>query len=34
VAPLKPAADAVILDTTQLDARQVLERVLELMKPA
>jgi cytidylate kinase len=33
VAPLKPAEDAVILDTTQLDAQQVLERVLELVGP-
>lgn len=34
LAPLKPADDAVILDTTDLDSRQVLERVLELVQPA
>jgi cytidylate kinase len=32
VAPLRPAGDAVIIDTDELDAEQVLARVLELCK--
>jgi len=32
VAPLRPAADAVVLDTTPLSAAQVFERVLELAR--
>lgn len=31
LAPLRPAADAIILDTTQLDAQAVLDRVLKLV---
>jgi len=34
VAPLKPAEDAIILDTTQLNAQQVLERALALIEAA
>ena len=32
LAPLQPAADAVILDTTNLTIQQVVERVLEIVK--
>ena len=32
VAPLKPAEDAVLIDTTGLDIEQVVERVLALVK--
>jgi cytidylate kinase len=32
VAPLRPAEDAVIIDTDQLDAGQVLARLMELCK--
>ncbi len=31
LAPLRPAADAIIVDSTELDPQQVLERVLELV---
>jgi len=31
LAPLRPAADAIIVDSTDLDPQQVLERVLELV---
>jgi cytidylate kinase len=31
VAPMRPAEDAVILDSDQLDARQVLEKVLQMV---
>jgi cytidylate kinase len=34
LAPLKPAADAVILDTTELNAQQVLGRALSLVEAA
>ncbi|MBM9532084.1 (d)CMP kinase, partial [Desulfoprunum benzoelyticum] len=32
VAPLKPALDAVIIDTSALDADRVLDRIVELIK--
>jgi cytidylate kinase len=32
VAPLKPAADAVVLDTTELDADQALEKALAIVR--
>jgi len=32
VAPLKPAADAVVLDTTELDADQALDRALAIVR--
>jgi cytidylate kinase len=31
-APLKPAQDAVILDSTELDLEQVIERALEIVR--
>jgi len=31
LAPLRPAADAIVLDSTKLTPQQVLERVLELV---
>jgi cytidylate kinase len=31
-APLRPADDAILLDTTHLDADSVLDRALELVK--
>ena len=34
VAPLKPAEDAVVLDTTRLNAQQVLESALALIEAA
>lgn len=33
VAPLRPAADAIVLDTTHMDAQAVLDRVLGLADP-
>ena len=33
VAPLRPAADAIVLDSTALDVASVVQRVLELVQP-
>jgi cytidylate kinase len=32
VAPLRPAADAVVIDTSELSVEQVVERVLALVR--